>query len=336
MSQNLATWLELSGDFSCTTRCPGCYSISGDASRMSTGEALEHLRHGRAEGARWLWLGGGEPTLRRDLFAIARAARAMGYTRVKLQTNGMLLSYPDYVSRCVDAGITETTFSIKGATAASHDRLTQTPGCFEHLQRGIDEWCRRGLTADGDILLYRSGLPEFVDMIRVFHARGLERFNVWLFSATEFGEGTLADEVPKIADAIHAIGEALALNLSARTDFITSLHTPPCTVPRGLSACLFHAAALELIVANPGGYRFRLEESPIEGGHYLESCIKCTLRRRCNGLRQDYLKVYGDAEFQPETEPDDRPIPVLRDVVGLDYRADGGGSEEGGDSGSRA
>lgn len=321
MCCSMAKWLEISGDFKCNNRCLGCYSSIDDGSTMSTAEAINHLRYGRLHGARWLWLGGGEPTLRRDVFAVAKTARAMGYSRVKLQTNGMLFAYPDYVTRCVDAGITEVNFSLKGSTAASHDRLTRTPGGFAHTMKGIEDWCGRGLPADGDILLYKSGLAELVDMVRVFHARGLERFNLWLFSATDQGDKDLADQVPMISDAIPAIAESVALGLSMRPDFITSLHTPPCTVPRALSSCLFSSASLELVVANPGGYRFRLEESPIEGGHYLDRCEACTFRPRCSGLRKDYLAIYGDAEFQPELLPDDRPLPVLRDVVGLRYGA---------------
>jgi hypothetical protein len=159
-------------------------------------------------------------------------------------------------------------------------------------------------------------------MVRGFHARGLERFNLWLFSTADQGNEELADQVPRISDVMPALAEAVALGLSPRPDFITSLHTPPCTVPRELSACLFHAADLQLVVANPGGHRFRLEESPIEGGHYLARCSSCTLRPRCGGIRKDYLTIHGDSEFQPELTPDDRPIPVLRDVVGLHYGPD--------------
>jgi hypothetical protein len=199
----------------------------------------------------------------------------------------------------VDAGLTEVTFSIKGATAESHDRFTQTPGCFDWLQQGIADWCGRGLTGDGDILFSKSGIPELGEMTRGFHARGLERFNVWLFSANDQSDKDLASQMPKISEVIPAIAEAMARGLSTRPGFITSLHTSPCTVPWELSACRLHAADLGLVVANPGGYRFRLEESPIEGGHDLERCSSCTLPPRCCGIRKDYLAICGDSEFQP-------------------------------------
>jgi hypothetical protein len=44
---------------------------------------------------------------------------------------------------------------------------------------------------------------------------------------------------------------------------------------------------------------FAAEESPIEGGGYLESCAGCAMRQDCLGLRQDYLDLFGPGEFNP-------------------------------------
>jgi MoaA/NifB/PqqE/SkfB family radical SAM enzyme len=292
-------WLEISADYECNNRCVGCFSVQSDGPRMATPEVIENLRVGRQEGVEWLWLGGGEPTIRRDLFAIVGAARKLGYTRIKLQTNGMLLAYPEFTRRCVASGVTEINFSIKGATAASHDRLAQTPGCHELMLKGILEAGRANLAMEGDILVYRSNMHELPEMISTYFALGLQRFNLWLFSTTSQGSSDLQEEVPRIAQVMPFVAAAMDLKLSSRPDFITSLHTPPCTVAAPYAACRFHPADLDLLVANPGGYRFRLEESPIEGGLYLDRCSQCSLRPRCNGLRQDYLAIHGDAEFQP-------------------------------------
>jgi hypothetical protein len=54
-----------------------------------------------------------------------------------------------------------------------------------------------------------------------------------------------------------------------------------------------------MIIANPGGHRFRLEESPMEGGIYTDRCGSCRVRAECPGIRVDYVTRFGDAEFQP-------------------------------------
>ena len=309
-------WLEISADFECNNRCVGCFSVIDGGRRMTTGEVYRTLREGRDAGAEWLWLGGGEPTLRKDLMAITAEARRLGYTRIKLQTNGMLLSYPEFTRRCVDAGVTEVNFAIKGSTARIHDRLTRTVGCFDLMKRGIAECARHRLPMDGDVLVYRSNIDDIPDMIRTYTALGVERFNLWLFSATDQGDKDLASQVPKISEVVPAIARAVALGLGTRSDFISSLHTPPCTIPAELSSVLFHASDLDLLVANPGGYRFRLELSPIEGGLFFDRCDRCEMRPHCSGARADYVAVFGDEEFQPVADRALRTLPLLRDVVG--------------------
>lgn len=294
-------WLEICADYRCNNRCVGCYAVDADGSgpSMTARELVDTLAHGRARGARWLWLGGGEPTLRKDLFAVVREARRQGYERVKLQTNGMLLSYPEFTRRCVDAGVTEVNFAVKGLPE-THDRLTETPGCHALLLRGIDEVRGHGLPMEADVLVYAENAPELPEIVRTLHARGVGRFQLWLFStAASGGAPDLAARMPRIADVMPHLMAAVRLGLSDRPDFITSLHTPPCTVPPALHGVLFDPAALGLLVANPGGHRFRLEESPIEGGQYLAGCARCQHRPVCGGLRADYLARHGADEFRP-------------------------------------
>jgi MoaA/NifB/PqqE/SkfB family radical SAM enzyme len=228
----------------------------------------------------------------------------------------MMLAYPEFMQRCVDAGVTEVNFAIKGSTAQIHDRLTRTPGCFELMTRGMEACTGRGLPMDGDILVYRSNVDDIPEMVRVYTARGVERYNLWIFSVTDQGDKDLRAMVPRIRDVIPAVRCAVELRLSTREDFITSLHTPPCTVPPDLSSILFHASDLDLLVANPGGYNFRLEASPIEGGAFFPRCERCEMRPRCGGAREDYVKIFGDDEFQPVGNAAQRRLPVLRDVVG--------------------
>ena len=103
MKDRTPLWLEITPDFRCNNRCVGCFSVSDDGGGMSSRDVAAVLREGRDLGARGLWFGGGEPTLRRDVLKLVKHARKLGYERVKLQTNGMMLSYPKFTSACVEA-----------------------------------------------------------------------------------------------------------------------------------------------------------------------------------------------------------------------------------------
>lgn len=292
-------WLEVSADFRCNNRCLGCFSADDAGPSMSAREFVEAIARGYRAGARSLWLGGGEPTLRRDLFAVVSEARRMGYERIKLETNGMMLAYPAYVQRCIEAGVTEVCFSIKGASAETHDRLTRTPGCHALMLRGMDNVRVRGLAMEADVLVYRSNAHELPAIVAEYTPRGISRYRVWILSAADARDPEVRAEVPRIADVVPHLLAAMDLGLSDADDFITSLHTPPCTVPSTHRRCLFHAPDLGLMVANPGGHAFMLEHSPIEGGVYFARCEGCADRACCGGVRRDYVEIHGDSEFAP-------------------------------------
>lgn len=292
-------WIEISADYRCNCNCIGCFSSSENADTMTTPEILQSLKDGRRMGADNLWLGGGEPTIRKDLFTVVTEARKLGYKNVKIQTNGMMLAYAGFTRRLVRAGVTEVNFSIKGANSKTHDAHTRTPGSHRMMIQGISEARRYDITLAGDILVTNRNLGELTDMIRRYTQEGLESYNVWMLSAFDRATTAVRALVPRIKAVSAAVTAAMDAGIDARPDFIKSLHTPPCTIPPEKHACLFNAADLDLLVVNPGGHSFRLEESPIEGGVYLERCYACTMRTHCGGLRQDYLDIHGDDEFWP-------------------------------------
>ncbi len=292
-------WIEICADYQCNSRCLGCHSANGGGPSMTTREVAGVLVSAHRQGARNLWFSGGEPTIRKDFLTIVKLARQIGFSTVKVQTNGMCLAYPDFLAAAVAAGITEVNFSLKGSTARMHDRFSRTPGTYDLMVRAIEATRAAGVPMEGDILVYRGNTPDLDGMIRTYADQGLARFNVWLFSPVDQGDRDLWAHVPRLSEVVPRIVAAMDAFPSARPDFVTSLHTPACTVPRTHWRCLFHSSGMDLWVANPGGRLFPLEASAIEGGHYLDGCERCARRPACGGVRKDYVDRFGPGEFQP-------------------------------------
>lgn len=298
-SEHPLVWVELTPDYRCNNRCVGCFSVSDSGPSMTPSEIARALTEGRRRGASSLWLGGGEPTLRRELAAIVREGKRLGYTRIRLQTNGMMLAYEAFVTRLVEAGLTEVSFSLKGPTADVHDAYAGTPGTFELLEKGIANALATGLSLEADVLVYASNAALVPGTIRGFHARGIARFRLWCFSAASSHDASLVSEVPRASDVVARLVEAMDMRLSDDPEWIVSLHTPPCTIPPSHRSASFDPAAYGLLVVNPGGHSFRLEESPMEGGTYLEGCAACAYRARCGGIRAESLALHGPAPYVP-------------------------------------
>ncbi len=297
-------WLELTADFRCNNRCIGC-SAGPTERAMTTEEALGVLREGRRLGARWLWLGGGEPTLREDLPLLVGAARRLGYEQQRLQTNGMRLAYTPYTARLAALGVTQVSFSLKGATAATHDRLTATPGCFALLQRGLAEARAAGLGVEADVLAVASNLAELPELLLRYLEAGVSAFRIWTLhvemaapdapASQRDAAEALAREVPRMTDVASALRRAVALGVPV--DAVTALHTPRCVLGPELAAAAHVARDLNLLIANPGGRLFWLEDSPMEGGCFPPRCRPCAFRDRCNGVRAATLARFGDGEL---------------------------------------
>ena len=167
------------------------------------------------------------------------------------------------------------------------------------MLRAIELLRAEGLRLEGDVLVYRQNAVELPEIVRLFHERGLTRFFVWLLAAGDVDAEEVQSAVPRIAEVMPHLVAAMDLGLSPEPDFITSLHTPPCTVPVSHHRALFFATDLKMVVVNPGGHSFPLETSPIEGGLYTPRWAQCRMRPRCGGFREGCAKRFGDEEFQP-------------------------------------
>lgn len=297
-------WIEISPGFACNCRCSGCFSCSADPmSQMTWEEVQKWLLHGRRNGSLHLWLSGGEPTIRKDFLRTLRAAKLLGYERIKVQSNGMMFSYAGFAERALAAGMNEINLLLKSLDPRAHDALNRTPGSFDLLSRGIDRLNEASAAAglplriEGDILMTSRNYQELPELVSHYAALGFRHFNVWLFSLVDQGDKDLRRLVPNISSTRPYLIEAYDRAIAAGLTF-ASLNTPHCMVPPSHWQMQFNASGMELYVVNPGGHAFKLEHSSIEQGVFIAACDECFVRDHCHGMRQDYLDVHGDSEIR--------------------------------------
>lgn len=304
-------WLELALDYRCNLRCIGCHACDDGGERLSSQQAASFIKWGRDRGIDRLWLGGGEPTLRDDLFALVRGARRLGYREVALQTNGMRLAYPRYRDAAIAAGVTEIRFNVKSHRAEVHDRLSGDVPSHALLVQAVEALAGTPVRVVADVLLLRGTAHELPALVAFFAPRGVRSFVLWLLSAADpvaSADARVAAEVPRIRDLWPALAGARdqAEKLGATLE---SLHTPPCTLPPDLRGIFAPASALGLLVVGPDAMPFPLEASPFEGGAYTDGCARCSRRASCGGPRADYRELHGDDEIVPLGPLDAPPAP---------------------------
>ncbi len=115
----------------CNNRCVFCLDRSGEPEEGSSEtvvasleEALAVLRRDRERGGTEVAFGRLEPALDRDLPEVVRAAKALGYERLHLTSNGRVLANANWTETLVTAGVNQFTVSLHAPVAEVHDRLS--------------------------------------------------------------------------------------------------------------------------------------------------------------------------------------------------------------------
>jgi MoaA/NifB/PqqE/SkfB family radical SAM enzyme len=123
--------------YSCNNHCTFCAVGTRTPVHGNLERQRAFLAQYRAQGVRLLDLDGGEPTLHPELVPLVQHARALGYERIHVTTNGRLLAYEDYTRRLLASGLSSLLFSVHGADARSHARQVGVTEAFEETVSGI-------------------------------------------------------------------------------------------------------------------------------------------------------------------------------------------------------
>lgn len=169
----------------CNIRCVHCYNFDRDAQParschparpeakpLSLDEIRKLLGELRAAGCLFLSLTGGEVLTHPHLFDVLDEARGLNLA-VQLLTNGTLLR-PGIVGRLAGyRNLLGVSVSLYGATAETHDRVTQVVGSFRRTWDGIDRLRARGIAVRLKFIVMRQNAREVEAMLAQANDRGL-------------------------------------------------------------------------------------------------------------------------------------------------------------------
>jgi MoaA/NifB/PqqE/SkfB family radical SAM enzyme len=171
-------WVRLTS--MCNNKCTFCLDMLAHNETMAAEDEIKHrIIEGRRNGATRLILSGGEPTIHPSFIKFVQYGRLAGYRRVQTVTNGRMFSYPEFLTRCLDAGLQEITFSIHGHNAKVHDALVGVKGAFDEEVEGL-----RLALADGrpivniDVCLNRGNIRRLPELLDRFIAMGVREFDL--------------------------------------------------------------------------------------------------------------------------------------------------------------
>ena len=301
--------------YDCNLACDYCTITPQMRARALEREQVRaQLHRGRLEGYDAVSFTGGEPTIRPDLLALVKTARALGYADIKLQSNGLLLAAPGNVERLIAAGVTRVHVSIHTHRPERYDALVRRGGAYPLMVRGLEQAVRSGVLVLAEVILKEDTYRDLPEALEWLHALGVRRADLWYVSLTD-GNAAHPESLPRMSDAVPVMARGFALARELGME-VRSLHVPRCL----LGADHPHAhdpGAARVKVVTPEAV-FELQYSRLTGQQHVPACGGCPYEARCPGIRTDYLERFGDGEIarareQVATHGGRGPrLPVLR------------------------
>jgi len=120
----------------CNSRCITCnYWRKKSEDRIDKDAAIDLMQQLAAVGVNRIRFSGGEPLLRDDFFDIIEKTRGLGFEKVTVASNGLLLRV--FADRINDSCITDLGISIDG-TRETNDRIRGVSGYFDRVMEGLE------------------------------------------------------------------------------------------------------------------------------------------------------------------------------------------------------
>lgn len=305
--------------YDCNLACDYCTITPAMRARALTrAQVLAELRRGRRDDFDAVSLTGGEPTIVPDLLGLVRAAGALGFADIKLQSNGLMLAAPGNVDRLCAAGVTRFHVSIHTHRADRYDALVRRAGAYPLMVAGLDAVVASGRRVVAEVILKEDTYRELPGALRWLHARGVRQADLWFVSLTD-GNAAHPESMPAMSAVVPAMAEGFAF-ARAHAMHVRSLHVPRCLLgPDHVHAHDPGAARVRVVTPEA---TFELRSSRLTGQRHVPACVGCRFEARCPGLRPDYLARYGDVEVArargqapTRTGTAGRSLPVVGDAL---------------------
>jgi len=290
---------ELLVGFACNSSCRFC---SIDSSRRkinsSTQELLKTIYHAKKDGFKYLGIGGGEPTIRRDLLTLISFAKQLKFEVIRIETNGILLSYPDYCKQLAEAGLDFVKISIHGHKPEIHDFLTQVPGSFNYVLKAIKNLQELKLRIEINTVINKINYKYYPQFIDFFAQKGIGSFMIIYPTYVGQMAKNWREVGVRMMEVAPYLKKALDLADKLEIDKAMIFNIPPCCIP-GYEKCIVEFGPFRTKVEGPNSAVENVDLDRKKVKRKVRQCRQCKYFNSCEGIYKDYLKFFGTKEFQP-------------------------------------
>ncbi len=295
--------------YKCNNRCQFCMQANKREMPVRTTQEIEReMFKARKRGRDYLELIGGEVTIRPDIVRLITFAKNLGFSTIMMATNGRMFSYPKLAKAILKAGVNSLVFSIHGHTPELHDWLTQVPGSFLQLKKGVEnvqkisEELGLNIHLGSNTCIVKQNYKFFPEIGEYIRSLGIGDAEFIFVDPSEGAAHDYFDEfVPKISEVAEYAHRCLDIGKRDNLRHWHIRYVPLCYFQNYLDqiselheVSTFQTEHVAQDFYNPDAAKGRA----VVGRAKTKKCEGCKLYQKCEGVWKEYLKHFGDEELK--------------------------------------
>lgn len=165
--------------YRCDMNCVHCSSDAHPSNplEMSQEDCLSILKQAGEMGAERVAFSGGEPFLWPHLLSAIGSAASCGLA-VSIYTSGNIVGFSDLAEAAQRVGASKLVFSLFGANALAHERVTRKAGSFDRTVRSMRDAVSLHLDVEAHFVPMASNYRELPDIAALAHKVGASRISI--------------------------------------------------------------------------------------------------------------------------------------------------------------
>lgn len=250
-----------------------------------------------------LWLGGCEPTLRRDLPELIREVALAGEYGVGLWTDGLALQSEAIIRGLKDCGVSRVRVPFHAGRSDAHDWITGVAGSSRRASRAIRLCVEAGIVVEVETIMTRPTTTLLLETVAIAKRLGARAVHLRMPRC----RGDWEQRYVSLSARYGLLHPYFSAIKSSSSCVVSVRGLPQCVVPDNL---VYFGVAPETWITDD-------EEKPTasaEGG-----CKRCDSYSGCSGPPRDYVERFGWYEIHSESnQPDSataEPIPIESGAV---------------------
>lgn len=299
----------------CNNRCVFCVSgqltSQGRARAIPAEPVIRELDAARARGATRITFLGGEPTVQKSFPAVLRHATTLGFDEIVIFTNGVMTPRAGFLDTILPLGDFTWRFSIQGATESHHDAVTKRKGSFARIIQSMQLLRESGQRITANMCITTDNvesLPYYPDLVAEHGIQQLHLDQIRPADAGERDDAHLAAIMPRYgqqAPYLRAMLEGFTARLGPDYD-VNVGNLPYCVLPAWSHRIHHDGQRTWTVAATSDGLTEAFDKYAVKRADksHPAACGGCLFRDRCNGLFEDYQRLFGVDEVRAVTAED--------------------------------